>query len=142
MPSSSSAYGPPSCTRSGPIRSRRTRFDVPVVLNYNIAFCSPPATFRLPPGDHERFSLALAYGRISAKLKTVVRTVQADLQCELQLPSLPPSRQRLLKPADHYVRVMWTDVSERGDRPGDTPRTTSKATGCTARQIPNSVIPG
>jgi hypothetical protein len=93
------------------------RFDVPVVLNYNIAFLFASGTFRLPPGDHERFSLALAYGGDLSELKTVVRTVQQIYNANYQFAVPPPIPTATAETGDHYVRVMWTDVSERGIDP-------------------------
>ncbi len=93
------------------------RFDSPVVLNYNIAFLFASGTFRLPAGAHERFSLALAYGADLRELTTQVKTVQQIYNADYQFAVPPPAPTVSAEAGDHYVRLTWSDYSERAINP-------------------------
>ncbi len=93
------------------------RYDSPVVLNYNIAFLFASGTFRLPAGAHERFSLALAYGADLNELRTQVKTVQQIYNANYQFAVPPPAPVVNAEAGDHYVRLTWSDFSERAINP-------------------------
>ncbi len=94
------------------------RFDNNVgVLNYNIAFLFASGTFRLAAGEHERFSLALAYGADLGELKTQVHTVQQIYNASYQFAVPPPMPTVTGDAGDKYVRISWSDYSERGINP-------------------------
>ncbi len=93
------------------------RFDSALVLNYNIAFLFASGTFKLPAGDRERFSLALAYGADLDELRTVVKTVQQIYNANYQFAVPPPLPTVSSESGDHYVRLSWSDYSERGIDP-------------------------
>ena len=93
------------------------RFDSAVVLNYNIAFLFASGTFRLPAGARERFSLALAYGADLDELRTVVKTVQQIYNANYQFAVPPPLPTVNAEAGDKYVRLAWSDYSERGIDP-------------------------
>jgi hypothetical protein len=88
-----------------------------VVLNYNIAFLFASGTFRLVAGEHERFSLALAYGANLGELKTQVHTVQQIYNASYQFAVPPPLPTVTADAGDKFVRVSWSDYSERGINP-------------------------
>jgi hypothetical protein len=93
------------------------RFDSAVVLNYNIGFLFASGPFRLPAGSRERFSLALAYGADLQELRTQVRTVQQIYNANYQFAVPPPLPVVRSEAGDGYVRLTWTDISERGIDP-------------------------
>jgi hypothetical protein len=93
------------------------RFDSAVVLNYNIAFLFASGTFRLPAGSRERFSLALAYGDNLDDLRGVVKTVQQIYNANYQFAVPPPLPSATAESGDRYVRLTWSDYSERGVDP-------------------------
>ena len=93
------------------------RFDSAVVLNYNIGFLFASGPFRLPPGKRERFSLALAYGADLEELRTVVRTVQQIYNASYQFAVPPPLPVVNAEAGDGFVRLSWSDYSERGSDP-------------------------
>jgi len=93
------------------------RFDSAVVLNYNIGFLFASGPFKLPAGQRERFSLALAYGSDLIELRTQVRTVQQIYNANYQFAVPPPMPVVRSESGDKSVRLSWTDVSERGIDP-------------------------
>ncbi|HEY6953347.1 MAG TPA: hypothetical protein VI758_13145, partial [Bacteroidota bacterium] len=94
-----------------------TRFDQPVVNNYNIAFLFASGTFKLYKGTQERFSLAVAYGANLTDLRTTVRIVQRIYAASYQF-TVPPKLPSVTADAgDKYVRLTWSDFSERGANP-------------------------
>jgi hypothetical protein len=93
------------------------RFDNAVVLNYNIAFLFASGPFLLPEGKRERFSLALAYGADLSELRTQVRTVQQIYNANYQFAVPPPVPVVRAETGDTFVRLSWSDVSERGIDP-------------------------
>jgi hypothetical protein len=93
------------------------RFDSAVVLNYNIGFLFASGPFRLPAGKRERFSLALAYGADLQELRTQVKTVQQIYNANYQFAVPPPLPVVRSEAGDGYVRLTWSDVSERGIDP-------------------------
>ncbi len=93
------------------------RFDSAVVLNYNIAFLFASGTFRLPAGAHERFSLALAYGADLGELREQVKTVQQIYNANYQFAVPPPAPRVTSESGDGYVRLSWSDYSERATDP-------------------------
>jgi len=89
------------------------RFDSAVASNYNIGFLFASGPFKLPPGAHERFSLALGYGQDLTELRETVRTVQLIYNANYQF-AVPPSTPTVSGEAgDGYVRLSWDDVAER-----------------------------
>ncbi len=94
-----------------------TRFDSAVVLNYNIGFLFASGTFQLPAGAHERFSLALAYGADLQDLREQVRTVQQIYNANYQFAVPPPPPIVKAEAGDGYVRLSWSDYSERASDP-------------------------
>ncbi|MBP1654332.1 MAG: hypothetical protein H6Q28_888, partial [Bacteroidetes bacterium] len=93
------------------------RFDSAVVLNYNIGFLFASGPFRLPAGKRERFSLALAYGADLQELRTQVKTVQQIYNANYQFAVPPPVPAAKSEAGDGYVRLTWSEVSERGIDP-------------------------
>ncbi len=93
------------------------RFDSAVVLNYNIGFLFASGPFRLPAGKRERFSLALAYGANLQELRTQVKTVQQIYNANYQFAVPPPIPVVRSEAGDGYVRLSWSEVSERGIDP-------------------------
>ncbi len=94
-----------------------SRFDSAVVLNYNIAFLFASGTFKLPAGAHERFSLALAYGADLNELRERVRTVQQIYNANYQFAVPPPAPLVKAESGDGFVRLSWSDYSERASDP-------------------------
>jgi len=93
------------------------RFDSAAALNWNIAFLFASGPFPLVPGDHERFSLALAYGSTLPELREAVHTVQQIYNANYQF-AVPPTRPTVNAEAgDGYVRLSWDDVAERSIDP-------------------------
>jgi hypothetical protein len=93
------------------------RFDNAVVLNYNIGFLFASGPFLLPKGKRERFSLALAYGADLDELRTQVKTVQQIYNANYQFAVPPPVPVVRAEAGDTFVRLSWSDVSERGIDP-------------------------
>lgn len=94
-----------------------SRFDSAVVLNYNIGFLFASGPFKLPAGAHERFSLALTYGSNLTELRAQVRTVQQIYNANYQFAVPPPAPAVTAESGDKFVRLSWTDISERGIDP-------------------------
>ncbi len=93
------------------------RFDASVVLNYNIGFLFASGPFELRKGKRERFSLALAYGADLDELRTQVKTVQQIYNANYQFAVPPPVPVVRAETGDTFVRLSWSDVSERGIDP-------------------------
>ena len=93
------------------------RFDYAVVNNYNIAFLFASGPFTLKSGDHERFSLALAYGANLPELRTVVTVVEAIYNANYQFSEPPPTPTVKAEVGDHYVQLTWDDVAENSTNP-------------------------
>ncbi len=93
------------------------RYDAALVQNYNIAFLFASGPFRLAPADHERFSLALAYGADLAELRENVHVVQVIYDANYQFATPPPRPTLAAEAGDHQVRLTWDDVAERGFDP-------------------------
>ena len=93
------------------------RFDAAVVNNYNIAFLFASGPFTLKAGDHERFSLALAYGPDLQELRTVVTVVEAIYNANYQFSTPPPTPTVKAEVGDHYVQLTWDDVAENATNP-------------------------
>ncbi len=90
------------------------RFDQPTALNYNIAFLFASGPFRLAAGQTERFSLALAYGADLLELSRNTQTVQQIYNANYRFAVPPKLPTVTAEPGDGFVRLSWTDVSERG----------------------------
>jgi len=93
------------------------RFDSSVAANYNIAFLFASGPFKLPPGQRERFSLALAYGQDLTELRETVRTVQLIYNANYQFAVPPPAPTVTAEAGDGFVRLAWDDAAERGVDP-------------------------
>lgn len=93
------------------------RFDQPVVNNYNIAFLFASGTFKLPAGAQERFSLAVAYGSNLEELRTTIRIVQRIYAASYQFTVPPKLPTATAEAGDRYVKLAWSDYSERGANP-------------------------
>ena len=93
------------------------RFDTTAVLGYNIAFLFASGPFTLQAGTTERFSLALAYGENYYELTSVIKTVQQIYNANYRFAVPPPVPTVAAEAGDHYVRLSWGDVSERGIDP-------------------------
>ena len=93
------------------------RFDNSVIVNYNIGFLFASGPFQLPKGKRERFSLALAYGADLDELRTQVKTVQQIYNANYQFAVPPPVPVVRAQTGDTFVRLSWSDVSERGIDP-------------------------
>ncbi|HTO94709.1 MAG TPA: hypothetical protein VMM80_10035 [Bacteroidota bacterium] len=93
------------------------RFDYSVVNNYNIAFLFASGPFTLKSGDHERFSLALAYGADLTELKTVITVVEAIYNANYQFSTPPPTPTVKADAGDHYVQLTWDDLAENATNP-------------------------
>jgi hypothetical protein len=93
------------------------RFDQALVLNYNIGFLFASGPFKLPPGQHERFSLALAFGSDLAELRDNVHVVQQIYNANYQFAVPPPRPTLQAEAGDGYVRLSWDEVAERGFDP-------------------------
>ena len=93
------------------------RFGAPLAANYNIGFLFASGPFKLKAGKTERFSLALAYGADLSELRRNVRTVQEIYDANYRF-AVPPQVPTLTAEAgDHFVRLSWDDVAERGADP-------------------------
>ena len=92
-------------------------FDEPLATNYNIAFLFASGPFRLPAGDRQRFSLALAYGPDLIGLRQTVRTVGQIYDANYQFAVPPPTPTLRAEAGDGRVTLYWDDVAERGIDP-------------------------
>ena len=93
------------------------RYDQALVLNYNIAFLFASGPFELPPGDRERFSLALAFGTDLPELRENIHVVQLIYNANYQF-AVPPPRPTLHAEAeDRAVRLSWDSAAEGGFDP-------------------------
>ena len=112
-------YGlwPPALYSQFTSSSPSARFDSAVVLNYNIGFLFASGTFQLPAGAHERFSLALAYGANLNELRAQVFTVQQIYNAGYRFAVPPPAPLVNAEAGDGYVRLSWSDYSERASDP-------------------------
>jgi hypothetical protein len=97
--------------------SVNSRFDQPLVSNYNIGFLFASGPFRLPAGNHERFSLALAFGQDLTELRNTVKVVQTIYNANYQFAVPPPLPVVTAESGDRYVRLSWSDLSERAVDP-------------------------
>ncbi len=93
------------------------RFDTAVAANYNIGFLFASGPFSLRAGKTERFSLALAYGADLTELRDQVHTVQLIYNANYQFAVPPPPPTVTAESGDGYVRLSWTDNSERAYDP-------------------------
>ncbi|HYM80391.1 MAG TPA: hypothetical protein VEY91_03145 [Candidatus Limnocylindria bacterium] len=93
------------------------RFDSALAANYNIGFLFASGPFRLEAGKTERFSLALAYGADLFELRETVQTVQQIYNANYQFAVPPPMPTLTAEAGDHFVRLSWDDVAERGVDP-------------------------
>jgi hypothetical protein len=93
------------------------RYDVPVMLNYNIGFLFASGPFILKAGKKERFSLALAFGWDLYDLKKNVTVVQKIYNANYQYATPPKMPILKVESGDKYVRLMWDDLAERGIDP-------------------------
>src|SRR5439155_20119211 len=93
------------------------RFDSPLATNYNIGFLFASGPFFLGAGKTERFSLALAYGADLTGLRDQVHTVQLIYHANYQFAVPPPAPTAQAESGDGYVRLSWTDNSERAYDP-------------------------
>jgi hypothetical protein len=93
------------------------RFDSALAANYNIAFLFASGPFRLYAGKRERFSLALAFGADLSELRETVQTVQLIYNANYQFAVPPPQPTAYAEVGDHYVKLSWDDVAERGIDP-------------------------
>ena len=89
------------------------RFDSALAANYNIGFLFASGRFTLRAGQTERFSLALAFGADLSELRTTVQTVQQIYNANYQFAVPPPVPTATAEAGDGYVRLSWTDLSER-----------------------------
>ncbi|MFN8177860.1 MAG: hypothetical protein U0167_08030 [bacterium] len=93
------------------------RFGPGVASNYNIAFLFASGPFTLKQAQHERFSLALAYGADLNELRGTVRTVQQIYDANYRF-AVPPQRPTATAEAgDGFVRLSWDDIAERSADP-------------------------
>ncbi|HET9325633.1 MAG TPA: hypothetical protein VFQ05_02550 [Candidatus Eisenbacteria bacterium] len=93
------------------------RFDTALASNYNIGFLFASGPFTLKAGKTERFSLALAYGADLTELRETVHTVQLIYNANYQFAVPPPPPVVRAETGDRYVRLSWTDHSERAFDP-------------------------
>jgi hypothetical protein len=93
------------------------RFDSALAANYNIGFLFASGPFILKAGQTERFSLALAYGANLTELRNNVRTVQQIYNANYQFAVPPPPPTVSAETGDGFVRLTWTDNSERAFDP-------------------------
>jgi hypothetical protein len=95
----------------------KVRFDPPLASNYNIGFLFASGPFKLRAGQRERFSLALAYGADLNELRRTVRTVQQIYDANYRFAVPPPAPIVSAEAGDGFVRLTWSDISERGADP-------------------------
>ena len=93
------------------------RFDSALAANYNIGFLFASGPFTLLAGQHERFSLALAFGADLNELRSTVATVQQIYNANYQFAVPPPMPTLHAEAGDGFVRLSWDDVAERGVDP-------------------------
>jgi hypothetical protein len=93
------------------------RFDTALAANYNIGFLFASGPFILKAGKTERFSLALAYGADLTELRETVHTVQLIYNANYQFAVPPPPPTVTAETGDGFVRLSWTDGSERAFDP-------------------------
>ncbi len=93
------------------------RFDPPLAANYNLGFLFASGPFTLAAGKTERFSLALAYGGDLDELRRTVQTVQKIYNANYQFAVPPPAPVVTAESGDGFVRLSWTDNSERSPDP-------------------------
>jgi hypothetical protein len=93
------------------------RFDPPLASNYNIGFLFASGPFTLKAGQRERFSLALAYGADLNELRRTVRTVQQIYDANYRFAVPPPAPIVSAEAGDGFVRLNWSDISERASDP-------------------------
>ena len=93
------------------------RFDSATATNYNIGFLFASGPFSLKAGKTERFSLALAYGADLTELRETVHTVQLIYNANYQFAVPPPPPTVKAESGDGYVRLSWSDNSERAFDP-------------------------
>jgi hypothetical protein len=93
------------------------RFDTAVAQNWNIAFLFASGPFDLRAGQHERFSLALAFGSTLPELRAAVHTVQQIYNANYQF-AVPPQRPIVTAATgDRTVTLTWDDAAERSIDP-------------------------
>ncbi len=93
------------------------RFDSALAANYNIGFLFASGPFALKAGQTERFSLALAYGGNLFELRNNVKTVQQIYNANYQFAVPPPIPTLTAETGDGFVRLAWSDNSERAFDP-------------------------
>lgn len=93
------------------------RFDSALAANYNIGFLFASGPFVLKAGQTERFSLALAYGANLSELRNTVKTVQQIYNANYQFAVPPPVPTLTAETGDGFVRLAWSDNSERAFDP-------------------------
>ena len=93
------------------------RFDNAVAANYNIGFLFASGPFTLKAGDHQRFSLALAYGADLLELRRTVSVVQAIYNANYEFSTPPPTPTVRAEAGDHFVQLTWDDIAEHGTNP-------------------------
>ncbi len=93
------------------------RFGAPLASNYNIGFLFASGPFTLKAGKTERFSLALAYGGDLGELRRTVKVVQQIYNANYRFAVPPKLPTVTAETGDGYVRLSWSDVSERSADP-------------------------
>jgi len=93
------------------------RFDSALASNYNIGFLFASGAFTLLAGQHERFSLALAFGADLNELRSTVATVQQIYNANYQFAVPPPLPTLTAEAGDGFVRLSWDDAAEQGVDP-------------------------
>jgi hypothetical protein len=98
-------------------KNESARFDTAAAENWNIAFLFASGPFELRAGQHERFSLALAFGSTLPELRSAVHTVQQIYNANYQF-AVPPKRPIVTAEAGNgRVRLSWDDAAERSFDP-------------------------
>ncbi len=97
--------------------SEDVRFDEPIASNYNIGFLFASGPFQLAAGQTERFSLALAYAPNLTELRSTTQTVQQIYNANYRFAMPPKVPTVTAEAGDGFVRLSWTDVSERSADP-------------------------
>ncbi len=93
------------------------RYDTRDATDWNIAFLFASGPFQLLQGQHERFSLALAFGATLPELREAVHTVQLIYNANYQF-AVPPKRPTVSAEAsDRRVTLTWDNVAERSIDP-------------------------
>ncbi|HET7226363.1 MAG TPA: hypothetical protein VFK69_11690, partial [Candidatus Eisenbacteria bacterium] len=93
------------------------RFDSALAANYNIGFLFASGPFQLHAGQHERFSLALAYGADLTELRNTVKVVQQIYNANYQFATPPPLPTVHAEVGDRRVRLTWDDKAEHSVDP-------------------------